>query len=84
MDQKVLLEKSSNRKVFKRVKDDTVSLYVHYDSSSIYSRCTDTLSKISIVFNFDHDLFITKVYERALRNSLKASLRVNRDSNGIV
>jgi hypothetical protein len=74
-DQKVLLEKSSSRKVFKRVEDDTASLYVHRDTASLYSRCTDTLSKISIVFNFDHDLFITKVYERALRGSLKASLR---------
>jgi hypothetical protein len=74
-DQKILLEKPNSRKVFKRVKDDTVSMYVHRDTASIYSRCTDTLSKISIVFSFDRDLFITKVYERALRGSLKPSLR---------
>lgn len=74
-DQKILLEKPNSRKVFKRVKDDTVSMYVHRDTASIYSRCTDTLSKIPIVFSFDRDLFITKVYERALRGSLKASLR---------
>ena len=71
----VLLEKSSSRKVFKRVKDDTASLYVHRDTSSIYTGCTDTLSKISLVFKFDRDLFVTKVYERALRGSLKANLR---------
>lgn len=66
-----MLEKTSTRKIFKRVKDDTSSLYVQRDSTSIYSRCTDNLSKISKMFEFDRELFISKVYEKALRGSLK-------------
>ncbi|RDL42542.1 Uncharacterized protein BP5553_02521 [Venustampulla echinocandica] len=59
-EQKIMLEKTSTRKIFKRVKDDTSSL-----------RCTDSLSKISKMFEFDRELFISKVYEKALRGSLK-------------
>jgi guanine nucleotide-binding protein G(i) subunit alpha len=66
-----MLDKTSTRKIFKRVKDDTSSLYVQRDSTSIYSRCTDNLSKISKMFEFDRELFISKVYEKALRGSLK-------------
>jgi hypothetical protein len=66
-----MLEKTSTRKIFKRVKDDTSSLYLQRDSTSIYSRCTDNLSKISKMFEFDRELFISKVYEKALRGSLK-------------
>ena len=66
-----MLEKTSTRKIFNRAKDDTSSLYIQRDSTSIYSRCTDTLSKISKMFEFDRELFISKVYEKALRGSLK-------------
>ncbi len=66
-----MLEKTSTRKIFKRVEDDTSSLYVQRDSSSIYSRCNDNLSRISKIFEFDRELFISKVYEKALRGSLK-------------
>jgi len=70
-----LLEKSSSRKIFKRVKDDSPSLYVHRDTASFHSRCTDNLSKISMVFAFDRELFLSDIYERVLRGSLKESLR---------
>lgn len=70
-----MLEKTSTRKIFKRVKDDTSSLYVQRDTSSIYSRCTDNLSKISKIFEFDRELFISKVYEKALRGSLKDTVK---------
>jgi hypothetical protein len=66
-----MLEKTSTRKIFKRVKDDTSSLYIQRDSTSIYSHSTDNLSKISKMFEFDRELFISKVYEKALRGSLK-------------
>jgi guanine nucleotide-binding protein G(i) subunit alpha len=66
-----MLEKTSTRKIFKRVKDDTSSLYIQRDSTSFYSRYTDNLSKISKMFEFDRELFISKVYEKALRGSLK-------------
>lgn len=66
-----MLEKTSTRKMFRQVKDDTSSLYVQRDSTSIYSRCTDNLSKISKIFEFDRELFISRVYEKVLRGSLK-------------
>jgi len=74
-EQQILLEKSSSRKAFKQIKDDSSSLYVNGDAASFYSRCTNNLSKISMVFQFDRELFVSKVYERALRGSLKESLR---------
>ncbi|KAF2499624.1 hypothetical protein BU16DRAFT_557938 [Lophium mytilinum] len=74
-EQKILLEKTTSRKVLKQVRDDTSSLYVLCDSSSVSSRYTDCLSKISIVFQFDRKLFVSRVYERALRGSLKDVMR---------
>ncbi|OBT78646.1 hypothetical protein VF21_02237 [Pseudogymnoascus sp. 05NY08] len=70
-EQKMMLEKPSTRRVIKRVKDDASSLYVQPDSMSIYSRCTDNLSKISKMFEFDRELFVSKVYEKVLLGSLK-------------
>jgi len=70
-EQSIMLEKTSTRKIFERVKDDTSSLYVQRDSTSIYSRCTDNLSKLSKKFTIDRELFVSKVYEKALRGSLK-------------
>jgi hypothetical protein len=75
-DQKTLLEKSSTRKVIRRVKDDTSSLYVQCDSLSLHSRvsqCSDTLSKMSKTFEFDRELFISKVYERIHEKVLRGS-----------
>jgi guanine nucleotide-binding protein subunit alpha len=55
---------------------DTASLVVHRDTDSIITRMTDNLSKLSAVFSFDRELFVSKVYERALRGSVKESLKV--------
>lgn len=70
-EQKTLLEKAATRKIFQRIRDDSSSLYVQRDSSSLSSRWTDNLSRISKVFDFDRELFVSKVYENALRNSLR-------------
>jgi guanine nucleotide-binding protein G(i) subunit alpha len=59
-----MLEKTSTRKIFKRFKDDTSSLYIQRDSASFYSRYADNLSKIPKTFEFDRELFISKVYEK--------------------
>ena len=77
-----MLEKSSTRKVFRRVRDDTSSLYVQVDSASLQSRWTGNLSsfsKISKAFDFDRELFVSKVYERVIRSSLKpkSTLKLN-------
>jgi hypothetical protein len=61
--------------VFRRIENDTESLIVHRDTASILSRCTDSLSKISIIFTFDGELFASRVYDRAIRGSLKQALR---------
>jgi hypothetical protein len=58
-----------------RVENDSASLIPHRDTASLVSRCTDGLSKLSLVFAFDSELFLTKVYDRALRGSVKSVLR---------
>lgn len=77
-EQRVLLEKSSSRKVLNKVKDDSSSLFVLRDTTSFYSRWTkytDNSSKLSIIFSFDRELFVSKVYERAMRGFAKESIR---------
>ncbi|KAH8684484.1 G-protein alpha subunit-domain-containing protein [Tricladium varicosporioides] len=72
--QKTILERPASRKIFRQVRDDSSSLYAQRDSSSLHSAWSGTLSnmsKISQIFHFDRDLFVTKVYERAMRQSMK-------------
>jgi len=78
-EQKIMLEKTSTRKIFKQVKDDTSLLYVQRDSSSIYSRYTDNLSKIYKNFEFDRESFISKAYEKALRGSSNIVEKMRRE-----
>lgn len=51
----------------------------HFPSRSptiyIYTRSTDDLSGILAVFTFDRNLFVTKVYERAYRSSIRDRIR---------
>jgi hypothetical protein len=70
-----LLEKSSTRRVLQQAEYDSASLFVHRDTDSFISNLTDNLSKLSVVFSFDRELFVSKVYERVLRGSIKESLR---------
>jgi hypothetical protein len=74
-EQKILLEKSNTRKVLRRIENDTESLIVHRDTASLLSHCTDSLSKISIVFPFDCELFISRAYDKVIRGSMKEALR---------
>ncbi|RYP40254.1 hypothetical protein DL767_001797 [Monosporascus sp. MG133] len=74
-EQKMLLEKPKTRKVFRKIEHDTESMIVHRDKSSILSRYTGNISKLSMVFDFDHELFISRVYDRVLRASLKGAVR---------
>jgi hypothetical protein len=74
-EQKTFLEQSSTRKTFKHVKSDSASLIVHRDSASFLSRYTDSLSRLSLEFEFDPKLFGTKVYERVNRVNLKVAFR---------
>jgi hypothetical protein len=70
-----LLEKSTTRKAFETASKDSASLMVLRDTDSIFTSQTDTLSKISLMFDFDSELFASKVYSKTFRNSIKSSLR---------
>jgi hypothetical protein len=61
--------------VITRIGVDSASLFVQRDSSSFFSGWSDNLSKFSIQFDFDRELFVTKVYEKVIRSSVKDSLR---------
>ena len=74
-EQKGLLEQSSTRKVLRQIEIDSASLFVNRDTASFISNWTDNLSKLSATFSFDRELFVSKVYERALRGSVKEALR---------
>lgn len=80
-EQKTLLQSPNTRKVIGRVELDSASLFVHRDSSSFISRWSDHLSKFSIRFEFDRELFVTKVYERVFRSAVKDSLQRQRSSS---
>jgi hypothetical protein len=64
------------------VKIDSASLFVHRDSSSFISRWSDNLSKFSVRFDFDRELFVTSVYEKVFRSSVKDSLRQKHSPTG--
>ena len=70
-EQKRLLEKSSSRKTFQKTKIDSASLIVLRDDSSFITRLTDNFSKLSLVFDFDPQLFSSTVYQRHVRGTLK-------------
>ncbi|KAM7201197.1 G-protein alpha subunit domain containing protein [Naviculisporaceae sp. PSN 640] len=74
--QKVLLEDSDTRKVFKKMEDDTASLLVHRDVDSLVTGTATSItsSKRSIIFDFDSKLFTTRIYQRWIRGSVKKSL----------
>ena len=74
-EQRSLLQESKTRKDIGLMKLDSASLFVHRDSSSFISRWSDNLSKISLCFGFDRELFGTRVYERVFRGAVKASIR---------
>ena len=58
---------------------DKASIMALRDDSSVLSRCSTGKSLLSVVFAFDRQLFTTRVYERALRTSVKNSVRNPRD-----
>lgn len=83
-EQKALLQKSSTRKTLKLVEHDSASLVVLRDSASQCSRGSDNLSKLSVEFQFDHEIFGSKVYERCLRGFVKQTLRQQQPRSGLV
>jgi hypothetical protein len=74
-EQKQLLERPKTRSILQSARADSASLFVHQDATSFKSRLTDSLSKMSKVFDFDTVVFSTSVYHRVFRGSLKYRLR---------
>lgn len=69
-EQNELLEKSANRTIFGRIRDDSSSLIVLRDPDSILTDITHpsvNSSKFSRVFPFDTELTCSLVYQRAFR-----------------
>ena len=63
----------------KQIKEDSSSLYPIQDNSSILSRCTDRMSKLSMIFSFDPEILGSKAYNRLLRGLLKKGIRQDQD-----
>jgi hypothetical protein len=60
------------------MEDDSISMIVHRDVDSLLSNYTNTSissSKRSLVFEFDRELFVSRIYERWIRGSVRKSLR---------
>ncbi|KAH7089620.1 hypothetical protein FB567DRAFT_590429 [Paraphoma chrysanthemicola] len=74
-EQRQLLERPRSRTVLQRVKDDSASLLVQRDSASFMTHLSDNLSKISLVFTFDQEIFSSDVYHRVFRGTFKKGLR---------
>ncbi|KAF2730470.1 hypothetical protein EJ04DRAFT_500503 [Polyplosphaeria fusca] len=74
-EQKQLLERRSNRHVFRRLQDDSSSLRALDDNASTISYVTDNLSRLSLKFGFDAEIFRSRVYERVMRGSMKSLIR---------
>jgi len=61
------------------MEEDTASLVVHRDVDSLMTSNTAmsiSSSKRSVIFEFDSELFISKIYQRWIRGSVKKSLQV--------
>ncbi|ORY00180.1 G-protein alpha subunit-domain-containing protein [Clohesyomyces aquaticus] len=74
-EQHRIVSKSSARNSVKRVQADTASLIVHTDSASIFSSSTVNTSKLSVIFDFDSELFASKPYRGAIWKNMKLSIR---------
>jgi|SRR5687767_1852942 guanine nucleotide-binding protein subunit alpha len=76
-EQKMILYQSQTRNAFKKMANDTESLYVHRDIDSILTTGTTTTmnsTKSSMQFEFDTELFVSKIYQRWIRGSVKKTL----------
>ncbi|KAL2861839.1 hypothetical protein BJX68DRAFT_12722 [Aspergillus pseudodeflectus] len=72
-EQHAFLTRSSSRSVFRQTKLDTASLRAQYDGGSITTQLTDTLSRLSLAFSFDREVFASNVYERFFRQLTKSA-----------
>lgn len=72
-----LLRSRESRHIIQRLRDDSSSLLWLRDSESIFSRKTVSTSnskKLETVFDFDGEVFNSRVYQEALRSNMKQVL----------
>ncbi|KAI1504818.1 hypothetical protein F5X99DRAFT_349869 [Biscogniauxia marginata] len=84
--QKSLLDTPETRNALKQTKEDSASLYVLRDIDSFWSRTTSRItgvsSKLSLIFDFDRELFTSRVYNLVHREAMKQSIRQKGASRG--
>ncbi|KAI0147145.1 hypothetical protein GGR57DRAFT_267151 [Xylariaceae sp. FL1272] len=73
--QRSLLLKPRSREVFGRMREETASLLVQYDQASFLSCATDSLSKLSWVFDFDSEVQGSALCQKVSRALVKTSLK---------
>lgn len=76
-EQNSVLLKPQSRKVLKRMEDDAASIAVLRDVDSLFSGNLGTTirsSKRSLIFDFDGELFRSRIYQTWIRGSVKNSL----------
>lgn len=66
---------SNARKHIDAIQRDSASLVSLVDSASFLSTSTGRTSKLSMLFDFDDELFISKPYENFIRKTVKFSIR---------
>ncbi|KAJ4290969.1 hypothetical protein N0V90_010165 [Kalmusia sp. IMI 367209] len=73
--QQEILGASGVRKRMDIVQKDSESLHVLADTSSFLSRNTERSSRLSMLFDFDEQLFSSKPYKAMIRKTVKLSIR---------
>ncbi|PSN69686.1 G-alpha-domain-containing protein [Corynespora cassiicola Philippines] len=74
-----IISDSKFRKRIEVAKRDTASLQSLVDSASFLSRRSEGSSKLSLLFEFDDELFGTIPYKRMIRKAVKVSLRPQKE-----
>ncbi len=73
-----MLEEPQSRTILDKMDDECLSLLVHRDDESLQENSTTpsiTSSKRSIVFDFDRELFMSRIYDKWIHGSVKKSLK---------
>lgn len=71
--QQEVLEDSGSQMILGRVQQDSASLVAQHDTLSLLSGHSDNLSKLSMKFDFDAQLFGSRVYAPMVRCAFKKS-----------
>jgi hypothetical protein len=73
--QQEIVGDSSVRKRISTLKSDAASLICHADSASVLTRSTQRSSKLSMLFDFDDELFASEPYKKIIRKTVKFTIR---------